>query len=106
MNLNLISCADQLPPFTHSHPGGNLTTGRRYSDKVLALSWSKDYGWEAGELVCGVKDEDDWGRAPAGTPFWCDDQDLVAIHGDPDAPRYWCAMRTPPTSGTGAGERP
>jgi hypothetical protein len=73
-----------------------MTTARRHSDPVLAFFVDGDGQWHAVQCVCGVKDEADWGRAPEGVPFWCDSDDLLAIHGDKGAPIYWMPLPEKP----------
>jgi len=90
--MNWIPCAGRLPDMPHTSDAGPITTARRYSDPVVIIGKNEDDGQWALVARCGIKDEPDWGKAPEDTPFWCDEFDLIAIHGEKDAPTHWMPL--------------
>ena len=90
-----VLCSERMPELIHSHDGGGLITGRRWSDPVVVRLadgfWSMSERHEVctGVMLCGMKTEEDWGKAPPNTYFWMYCGDLFEIHGKPDAPWAW-----------------
>ncbi len=93
-----IPCAERMPDLVDVIPAGGISSGRKRSAPVLVM-WPPD---KPGLLPlvesawCGMKDGDDWGRAPEGAYFWCSNEDLIAIHGYKDSrndpPTHWMPL--------------